>query len=83
VANALCAWEEFGISGFDSSAGGLGGCPYAPGASGNVATEDLLCAFKSSGGAAPAEPRAVCAAARGLEPVLRHPLASRLSRVLR
>ena len=83
VANALCAWEEFGISGFDSSAGGLGGCPYAPGASGNVATEDLLYAFKSSGGAVPAEPREVCAAARRLAPVLGHPLSSRLSRVLR
>ena len=32
----------FGIASFDSSAGGLGGCPYAPGASGNVATEDLV-----------------------------------------
>ncbi len=32
----------FGISSFDSSSGGLGGCPYAPGASGNVATEDLV-----------------------------------------
>jgi len=30
------------ISIFDSSAGGLGGCPYAPGATGNLATEDLL-----------------------------------------
>jgi len=33
---------QMGITTFDSSAGGLGGCPYAPGASGNVATEDLL-----------------------------------------
>ncbi|TCP31746.1 hydroxymethylglutaryl-CoA lyase [Scopulibacillus darangshiensis] len=33
---------EAGISRFDSSAGGLGGCPFAPGASGNVATEDVL-----------------------------------------
>jgi hydroxymethylglutaryl-CoA lyase len=33
---------QMGYSTFDSSAGGLGGCPYAPGASGNVATEDLL-----------------------------------------
>ena len=31
-----------GVRIFDSSAGGLGGCPYAPGAAGNVATEDLL-----------------------------------------
>lgn len=33
---------QMGFTTFDSSAGGLGGCPYAPGASGNVATEDLL-----------------------------------------
>jgi hydroxymethylglutaryl-CoA lyase len=33
---------QMGFSTFDSSAGGLGGCPYAPGASGNLATEDLL-----------------------------------------
>ena len=33
---------EMGITTFDSSLGGLGGCPYAKGASGNVATEDLL-----------------------------------------
>jgi hydroxymethylglutaryl-CoA lyase len=38
---------DYGISVFDSSAGGLGGCPYAKGASGNVATEDLLYLFDS------------------------------------
>ena len=36
---------QMGITVFDSSAGGLGGCPYAPGASGNVATEDLVYLF--------------------------------------
>lgn len=41
VANTVVALER-GIDMMDSSAGGLGGCPYAPGASGNVATEDLL-----------------------------------------
>ena len=41
LANVLAALQ-CGISIFDSSAGGLGGCPYAPGASGNLATEDLL-----------------------------------------
>jgi hydroxymethylglutaryl-CoA lyase len=41
VANTLVALER-GVEKMDSSAGGLGGCPYAPGASGNVATEDLL-----------------------------------------
>ena len=39
--NILLSLEQ-GIRTFDSSAGGLGGCPYAPGAAGNVATEDLL-----------------------------------------
>lgn len=41
LANVLTALQ-LGIRIFDSSAGGLGGCPYAPGASGNLATEDLL-----------------------------------------
>jgi isopropylmalate/homocitrate/citramalate synthase len=41
LANTLAALE-MGISTFDSSSGGLGGCPYAPGASGNMATEDLV-----------------------------------------
>jgi isopropylmalate/homocitrate/citramalate synthase len=41
LANVLAALL-LGMSTFDSSAGGLGGCPYAPGAPGNVATEDLL-----------------------------------------
>ncbi|MBI4371474.1 MAG: hydroxymethylglutaryl-CoA lyase [Elusimicrobia bacterium] len=50
VANALAAWSEFGVYGFDASTGGVGGCPYAPGASGNVAMEDLVSAFESAGG---------------------------------
>lgn len=41
LANILAAMD-MGITIFDSSLGGLGGCPYAPGASGNVATEDLI-----------------------------------------
>jgi len=41
LANVL-AGLQVGISTFDSAAGGLGGCPYAPGASGNLATEDLI-----------------------------------------
>ena len=40
---------EMGIRSFDSSAAGLGGCPYAPGASGNVATEDLLALMSARG----------------------------------
>jgi hydroxymethylglutaryl-CoA lyase len=41
LANALAALDA-GVRAFDASAGGLGGCPYAPGAAGNVATEDLV-----------------------------------------
>ena len=47
-ANAVAGWEE-GIVHFDSSAGGLGGCPYAPGASGNIASEDLIHGFEEMG----------------------------------
>ncbi len=46
LANALAAWEE-GVRSFDASMGGLGGCPFAPGASGNVITEDLVFMFES------------------------------------
>ncbi len=48
LANCLAAFEE-GIRSFDSSLAGLGGCPYAPGASGNVVTEDLVFMFESMG----------------------------------
>jgi hydroxymethylglutaryl-CoA lyase len=48
VANVLAAWS-YGITTFDASAGGLGGCAYAPGASGNVATEDVVTALEGEG----------------------------------
>jgi hydroxymethylglutaryl-CoA lyase len=48
LANALAAYEV-GVRAFDSSLGGLGGCPFAPGASGNVITEDLVFMFESMG----------------------------------
>lgn len=48
VANTLTSLE-MGITSFDSSAAGLGGCPYAIGSSGNVATEDLVYLFHSMG----------------------------------
>lgn len=48
LANCLAAWDV-GVRTFDSSLGGLGGCPYAPGASGNVVTEDLVFMFEAMG----------------------------------
>ena len=48
LANCLAAFDV-GVSTFDASLGGLGGCPYAPGASGNVVTEDLVFMFEAMG----------------------------------
>lgn len=48
IANVASALED-GIRAFDASAGGLGGCPYAPGAGGNLATEDLVYFLERSG----------------------------------
>jgi hydroxymethylglutaryl-CoA lyase len=48
LANCLAAYEV-GVRTFDASMGGIGGCPYAPGASGNVVTEDLVFMFESMG----------------------------------
>lgn len=48
LANALAGLEE-GVRSFDSSLAGLGGCPYAPGASGNIVTEDLVFMLESMG----------------------------------
>lgn len=48
LANCLAAFDV-GVTTFDSSQGGLGGCPYAPGASGNVVTEDLVFMFEAMG----------------------------------
>jgi hydroxymethylglutaryl-CoA lyase len=48
LVNARAGYES-GVRIFDSSLGGIGGCPYAPGASGNAATEDLVDMFEASG----------------------------------
>ncbi len=50
IANVYAAWRT-GVRRFDASLGGIGGCPYAPGASGNVATEDVAYLFASMGAA--------------------------------
>ena len=68
LANALAGLEE-GIRNFDASLAGLGGCPYAPGASGNIVTEDLVFMLESMGFATGIDlPRLIAAraaAARG------------------
>jgi len=48
LANVMAAWEV-GIGRFDACLAGIGGCPHAPGASGNVTTEDVVYMFTSMG----------------------------------
>lgn len=64
ISNAL-AGAELGIYRFDASAGGLGGCPFAPGAPGNVATEALVKAFPGRTGL---DPAALAAATAVVQP---------------
>jgi len=76
LANVLAALEE-GVSVVDASAGGLGGCPYAPGASGNLATEDLLYMLHGMGIETGADLAAVAEASRALAARLGRTLPSR------
>jgi hydroxymethylglutaryl-CoA lyase len=76
LANVLAALD-FGVSTFDASAGGLGGCPFAPGASGNLATEDLIYLLDGLGIETGVSLDGVVAASRALAPAIGHPLPSR------
>lgn len=76
LANVLAALE-YGVATFDSSAGGLGGCPYAPGAAGNLATEDLLYMLDGLGITSGVSRDGVMQASLSLEDLLGHPLPSR------
>lgn len=66
VANALVAYEV-GMRVFDAAVGGMGGCPYAPGAMGNVGTEDLVHLFESIGAATDIDLDRVCEVSAWLE----------------
>jgi hydroxymethylglutaryl-CoA lyase len=76
LANVLAALD-FGVATFDASAGGLGGCPYAPGASGNLATEDLLYMLNGLNLETGVDLELVAAASRPLATLVGHPLPSR------
>jgi isopropylmalate/homocitrate/citramalate synthase len=71
LANVLMALQ-LGISIVDASAGGLGGCPYAPGAAGNLATEDLLYMLHGMGIQTGVDLDKVVAATRFIAPLLGH-----------
>ena len=72
------AGMQAGVTTFDSSAGGLGGCPYAPGAAGNLATEDLLYMLNGLGIETGVDLARVMEASRAIEPHLGHALPSRM-----
>lgn len=79
AANVL-AGLQCGITTFDSAAGGLGGCPFAPGASGNLATEELLYLLNGLDIHTGVSLDAVAAASRSLSGALGRPLPSRYLR---
>ena len=74
----VAAGLDAGIRCYDSSAGGIGGCPYAPGAAGNLATEDLVYFLDASGWESAVSLEGVLNAARFIADALGHPLASKV-----
>ncbi len=82
LANVL-AGLQLGIATFDSSAGGLGGCPFAPGAAGNLATEDLVYMLDGMKIRTGVDSAGVLAAARGVGAILGRTLPSAQARRVR
>src|SRR5438477_3743430 len=76
LANSLAALE-MGIATFDASSGGLGGCPYAPGASGNMATEDRVYMLDAMAIETGVDINRLVAASQIIAPYLDHPLPGR------
>ncbi len=81
LANVIAAMEA-GASQFDGSVGGLGGCPYAPGASGNVATEDMVAMLQAMGIETGVELEALLEASWLAEDIVVRRLDGRLKRAL-
>jgi len=79
LANVLAALQ-LGVSDFDASVGGLGGCPYAPGASGNIATEELVHMVEDMGVDTGVDLEAMIDAARTAESVVGRELQSQVLR---
>jgi hydroxymethylglutaryl-CoA lyase len=74
--NAWAAWQV-GVRSFDGSIGGIGGCPYAPGATGNASTEDLIQMFDASGEPTGVDLDAACEAGVYMEDALERELPGR------
>ena len=80
LANILSAYEV-GVRTFDSSIGGLGGCPYAPGAAGNVATEDVVYMFDGMKVKTGLSLKKLIDTHHWLQPMMDHQLSSKVGRV--
>lgn len=78
LANALAA-SETGVERFDAASGGLGGCPYAPGASGNVSTEELAHMFAAMGYDTGIDIDALLAVVRSMSALVGRPVFSQLA----
>jgi len=78
LANALAA-IDLGVTRFDTATGGLGGSPFAPGAGGNLATEDLVLVLDDLGHTTGIDLGAIIAIARTLPDLVGHPMPSRVS----
>ena len=79
LANVLAALE-LGVDDFDASVGGLGGCPYAPGASGNIATEELVHMVEDMGVGTGVDLAAMIETAAAAERIVGHELPSQVLR---
>ena len=82
LANVLAGLQA-GVTTFDASAGGLGGCPYAPGAAGNLATEDLVSMLDGLEIGTGVDVAQVVRASSSIEPHLGHSLPSRYVQAVR
>jgi len=82
LANMLAAYEE-GVNIFDVSAGGLGGCPFVKGASGNVAAEDAVNLFEQIGVDTGIDLKAICTVVDRYEELLGRRLPGRMNRVIK
>lgn len=82
IANMMAGYEA-GVRSFDTSAGGLGGCPFVKGAAGNIATEDAVNLFDSYGEATGISLGKMCEVAELYEEILGRTLPGKMSSVLR
>lgn len=78
LANVMASLD-FGVHKFDSSVGGLGGCPYAPGAAGNLASEDLVYCLDKMGVKTGVDLKSLVEVARWLQKEIGHPISSHLA----